>query len=74
LSRMEAKYWPYSINFVEHFEAMERAGRQLLQQIGAWEAYEASRWGSTTASTDGTTPASLAIFQKYQYLKALILC
>jgi hypothetical protein len=46
---MEAKYWPY-INFVGHMESVQSDAEQFLRQIGAWDDFGQSGWGSNGTS------------------------
>jgi len=46
--KMEPKYFSY-INYVGHYETIEKDAKALLQKIGAWDKYGQDGWG-----TDGT--------------------
>ncbi|CAJ1958962.1 unnamed protein product [Cylindrotheca closterium] len=48
--KMEPKYFPY-INYVGHYETIEKDAKVLLQKIGAWDKFGRDGWG-----TDGTEP------------------
>lgn len=54
--RIEPKYWKY-INFVGRMDLLERDGRRLLQQIGAYDGYASNGWGkySNSSMFDRTT-------------------
>jgi hypothetical protein len=43
--RMENKFLQNSLNFVGHMETADRDAKQLLQHIGAWEAFGTTGWG-----------------------------
>lgn len=43
--RMESRYWPF-VDYVGHMNNVGGDAMALLKQIGAWEEYGASGWGS----------------------------
>jgi hypothetical protein len=44
--RMEHKYWPY-INFVGHWDNVERDAQGLLEEIDVWNIFGKSGWGAS---------------------------
>ncbi|KAL3939622.1 MAG: hypothetical protein SGBAC_005692 [Bacillariaceae sp.] len=48
--RLEPKYWKY-INFVGRMDFLERDGRKLLQQVGAYDTYGNNGWGKYSNSS-----------------------
>ena len=45
-NRMEKKFWT-TVNFVGHIETAAKDAKELLQQVGAWEDFGNSGWGTS---------------------------
>ncbi len=58
--RMESKYWKY-INFVGHWEHVDRDSQDLLERLGVWNLFGVSGWGN-----DGQLSLSSQLLHVYQ--------
>ena len=47
--KMEPKYYA-KLNFIGHYDSMKEDAQKLLKQLGLWEEYGASGWGSDSNS------------------------